>query len=107
MKGVEVPTGWWHTKVGMILIPEGSELTLDWQVPDPDDGNWVPLRTLGLYSPEALAVTVVEKYVREVFVAPAPADTVVVLIERPAPQFEIGKTSNRFIGLGMPRHPLF
>lgn len=103
MRGVEVPTGWWHHKVGMILIAEGSDLTLDWQVPDPDDGDWVPLRTLGLYSAEALAVTAVDKYVRAAVAVPPPADTVVVLIEAPADTFEIGKTTNRWKGFGMPK----
>jgi hypothetical protein len=107
MRGVEVPTGWWHRRVGMILIAEGSDLTLDWQVPDPDDGGWTPLRTLGLYSAEALAVTAVEKYVRAGVQVPPPADTVVVLIEAPTDTFEIGKTANRWKDFGLPRFEAF
>jgi hypothetical protein len=91
----------------MILIAEGIDLTLDWQVPDPDDGDWVALRTLGLYSAEALAVTAVEKHVRAAVPEPPPADTVVVLIEAPTDTFEIGKTTNRWKGFGMPRFEAF
>lgn len=100
MVPVEIPMGWWHQIVGMILIAEGIDLTLDWQVPDPVDGGWVPLRTLGLYSKEALAVTAVDKYVRAEIPVPPPADTVVVLIDGPVIEFEIGKTSNKWKGMG-------
>jgi len=86
----------------MILIAEGTDLTLDWQVPSPADGGWTALRALGLYSDEALAVTAMDKYIRAAVAVPPPADTVVVVIEAPTNQFEIGKTHNRWKDFGMP-----
>ena len=90
MRGVEIPMGWSTRTVGMILIAEGTDLTLDWQVPSPADGGWIALRTLGLYSKEALAVTAMDKYIRAAVAVPPPADTVIVVIEAPTNQFEIG-----------------